>query len=75
MYKVFERELLGSSKYDESVEVRTDESYKHEAEAGRTCIDVRVNSCNEVVYASLTIEQAKQHIEHVRQAIEFLENP
>lgn len=25
--------------------------------------------------AYLTIEQAKQHIEHVRQAIEFLENP
>lgn len=64
----------GMQEYDELIEVEAQSSDRARAEEGWAAIDIRVISNSDDAYVTLTLEQAKQHMEHVRHAIEFLEN-
>lgn len=64
----------GMQEYDELIEVEANSVDRAHAAEGWAVIDIRALSASDSAYVSLTLEQAKQHMENVRQAIEFLEN-
>ena len=71
----FYRIVEGLTDYSEEVIVDTNDEYIPAAEDGHTCIDVRVHSAGDIVYASITLEGARELAKNLLDAVEFLENP